>query len=70
MIETIGSFDIRFHFPAKNISEDKNNMITFGSDISKFSTKKKFSVPDLSLAGGIGHRPVLTVPIMVVPLKI
>merc|ERR1719495_2954661 len=24
-------------------------------------------VPDLSLAGGIGHGPVLTVPIMVVP---
>merc|ERR1712122_68353 len=24
-------------------------------------------VPDLSLAGGIGHRPVLTIPIMVVP---
>ena len=40
------------------------------SDISKFFKKKWFSVPDLSLAGGIGHRPVLTVPIMVVPLKI
>ena len=30
MIETIGSFDIRSHFPAKNVSEEENNMITFG----------------------------------------
>ena len=30
MIETSGSFDIRSNFPAKNVSEEENNMITFG----------------------------------------
>ena len=36
MMETSGSFDIRSHFPAKNVSEEENNMITFWCDISKF----------------------------------